>query len=318
MTRAYIALGSNLGDRLRQLADALSRIDALDSATVWLVSCAYESEPWGMTEQPPFANAVAAVDTELRADQLLGLLKEIEAAMGRKGVQRYGPRPIDLDILLLGDDEWNTPDLIVPHPRMLEREFVIVPLLDVEPRVRMPDGSRVTRETATQGRVTGVLGAIPGFIDRTAWGEQIPAAEEPGSELPLPADSDDAARLRQVPAGEVWVPVYERPGYSSMFAIPAALANGLGALKGSFIPGAVPNFDASFAQVVLTQLRIPHAWDPFDPELSSDPYNMSRPFRLLVPESMAAEASEALNEAASAQIVWDGIDGDIEDDPADD
>lgn len=318
MTRAYVALGANLGDRLGQLADALHRIDALDTATVWLVSCAYESEPWGITEQPPFANAVAAIDTELRADQLLGLLKEIEAAMGRKADQRYGPRSIDLDILLLGDDEWNTSDLTIPHPRMLEREFVVIPLLDVEARVRMPDGSRVTRETAMQGRITGVLGAIPGFIDRTAWGEQPPIAEELESELHPSADSDDPARYRQVPAGDAWVPVYERPGHNSIFAIPTALTNGLGALKGSFIPGSVPNFDASFAQVVLTQLRIPHAWDPFDPALSSDPYNMSRPFRLLVPESMATEASEALSEAASAEIVWDGVDGGYEVDPADD
>ncbi len=318
MTRAYIALGANLGDRLAQLARALHHIDDLDTAEVWSVSRAYESEPWGVTEQAPFANAVAAVDTELRGDQLLGILKDIESEMGRRPGQRYGPRPIDLDILLIGDDEWVTPDLIIPHPRMLERAFVVVPLLDVAPDARMPDGSRIRREAAVEGRITGVLGPIPGFVDRTAWGEGDPAVPELATPPGAPAARDAAEGYRSVPESESWVPVYQRPGYNSLFELPSALANGLGSLRGSFVPGAVPNVEANFAQVVLTQMGIPHAWDPFDPELSSDPYNLSRPFRLLAPESMAAEAIAALAEAASAEIEWEGIDWDGEPDSDDD
>ncbi|MBN2848227.1 MAG: 2-amino-4-hydroxy-6-hydroxymethyldihydropteridine diphosphokinase [Coriobacteriia bacterium] len=166
-TQVFLGLGSNLGDRLEMLRRALDAIDALDTTTVLAVSRAVESEPWGVTDQPSFANAVARIGTALPADRLLGLLQEIEVGLGREKTARYGPRAIDIDIVLYGDDEWDTPELVVPHPRFAERDFVVTPLLEVDPEVRWPDGTPVTRDGATQGRVTGVLGAVPGYEDRT-------------------------------------------------------------------------------------------------------------------------------------------------------
>lgn len=292
MTRVYIGLGSNLGDRLANLTAALERLDALDNVEVHAVSHVYESEPWGVSDQPHFANAVAALDTRMEASDLLGESKRIEEALGREEGERNGPRVIDIDLLLAGDEEWETPELTVPHPRMLEREFVVIPLLDVDPQVRMPDGSRVTTDSATRGRVVRLLGPVPGFEDRT-WGE--------------PARGFDAVAQRSARPDEEWVSVWQRPGYNPVYSMPAAMANGLAALGGVHVPGAVPNVEANFAQLVLEQLGIPYAWDPFAPERSSDPYGMSRPFELLVPSSMAREARTALEEASSAPIQWDDV-----------
>lgn len=166
-TQVFLGLGSNLGDRIGMLRRALDALDALESTTVLAVSYAVESEPWGVTDQPLFANAVARLGTAIPADRLLGFIKEIELALGRETTERYGPRAIDIDIVLFGDEEWETPDLVVPHPRAAEREFVVTPLLEIAPEVRWPDGSPITRERATEGRVTRVLGVIPGYEDRT-------------------------------------------------------------------------------------------------------------------------------------------------------
>ncbi len=292
MSRVHIGLGSNLGDRLAHIAAAIERLDALDGTEVHAVSHVYESEPWGQGGQPHFANAVAVVDTHLEAPQLLGVLTEIETELGREPGPRNGPRVIDLDLLLAGEDEWDTPELTVPHPRMLEREFVVTPLLDVDPHVRLPDGSRVTADAATQGHVLGMLGTVPGFEDRT-WGE--------------PAHIGSSVVQRPVGVDEEWVPVWDRPGYNPLFLFPAALANGIGAAAGRYVPGSMPSFEANFAQLVLDQLGIPYAWDPFAPEKSTDPYMMARPFKLLVPASMAEEAAAAIAEAASAQIQWEDL-----------
>jgi len=165
--QVFLGLGSNLGDRLEMLSRALHAIDALEETNVLAVSHAVESEPWGVTDQPLFANAVARIATALPADRLLDSLKDIELALGREKAERYGPRAIDIDIELYGDEEWETPDLVLPHPRAAERDFVVTPLLEVAPDVRWPDGSSVSRDGATQGRVTGVLGPVPGYEDRT-------------------------------------------------------------------------------------------------------------------------------------------------------
>lgn len=290
--RAYVGLGSNLGDRVGTLADALQRLDALDRIEVRAVSHVYESEPWGVSDQPHFANAVAVLDTTLSASDLLGAFKQAESELGREPGELNGPRAIDLDLLLLGDEEWDLPDLTLPHPRMLEREFVVTPLLDVDPHVRMPDGSRVTADGATQGHVIGMIGTVPGFEDRT-WGE--------------PSMSTGAAASRPMGADEEWVSVWQRPGYNPLYSMPAAEANAIGMARGAHIPGAVPNVEANFVQLVLEQLGIPYAWDPFAPERSSDPYGLSRPFELLVPASMAEEARAAIREAASAPIQWDDL-----------
>jgi 2-amino-4-hydroxy-6-hydroxymethyldihydropteridine diphosphokinase len=163
MTTAYIGLGSNEGDRLANLASALEAISAIPSTHLDRVSHVYESEPAYLADQERFANAVARLTTSLHSGQLLGYLGDIEVKLGRVRSKENGPRAIDLDILLFGSEELNTPDLTIPHPRMLEREFVVTPLLDVAPDVRMPDGACVSRDQAVLGKVVGDLGQIPGL-----------------------------------------------------------------------------------------------------------------------------------------------------------
>jgi len=167
VTNAYVGLGSNLGDRLANLSAAIRRIERIGGVEVMAVSHVYESEPWGVEEQPPFANAVALLVTNLDAETLLDALGSAEHALGRVRGERYGPRVIDLDLLLFGDEERATSLLTLPHPRLMERDFVVTPLLELDPEVRLPDGRRVAEAEAAEGRVRGVLGVIPGYGDRT-------------------------------------------------------------------------------------------------------------------------------------------------------
>lgn len=160
MTRAYVGLGSNLGDRLANLSAALGMLSSAAGARIVAASRAYESEPWGVTDQPPFANAVAVIDWEGDASSLLALCKDIESRVGRVAAERFGPRVIDLDVLLFGSQTISDEGLEVPHPRLLERDFVVTPLLEIAPDVRLPDGTAPSREGATAGRVTSVLGDV--------------------------------------------------------------------------------------------------------------------------------------------------------------
>lgn len=162
-TRAYVGLGSNLGDRVASLAAALRQLDALDGVAVIGVSGVYETEPWGGVEQPPYANAVAALDVGMGAASFLAKCQGIEGALGRLPGVRFGPRVIDIDVLLFGMERIATPDLVVPHPRLLEREFVVTPLLEIAPGAVLPDGSPVTAERAVEGRIVRPLGLVPGF-----------------------------------------------------------------------------------------------------------------------------------------------------------
>jgi 2-amino-4-hydroxy-6-hydroxymethyldihydropteridine diphosphokinase len=163
VTGVFIGLGSNLGDRLGAIAAALRELAATPGVHVLAVSHAYESEPWGVTDQPRFANAVAKLDVRGEADALLVVTKDIEQRVGRVPGERYGPRAIDVDLLLFGDEEWDAPELTLPHPRILGRDFVVTPLLEIAPHVTLPDGRAVTRLHATAGRVVGDLGPVPGF-----------------------------------------------------------------------------------------------------------------------------------------------------------
>jgi 2-amino-4-hydroxy-6-hydroxymethyldihydropteridine diphosphokinase len=144
MPEAYIGLGSNLGDPAAYLGAALERLDE-GPLSLLLVSDIRETEPVGYTEQPHFLNAVALVYTELRARELLDRLLEIERELGRDRTlgPRFGPRTIDLDLLLYGDEVVDEPDLTVPHPRLADRVFVLEPLAEIAPRLRLPDGRRV-------------------------------------------------------------------------------------------------------------------------------------------------------------------------------
>ena len=137
---AYVGLGSNLGDRRAILASAL---DALGPRRV---SRILETEPWGRADQPPFLNAVAEVETEVEPAPLLARLLEIEAVHGRVRTERWGPRTLDLDLLLYGGREISAPGLTVPHPRLAERRFVLEGLAELAPDLRIPGADRTVRE----------------------------------------------------------------------------------------------------------------------------------------------------------------------------
>ncbi|CAM4305536.1 2-amino-4-hydroxy-6-hydroxymethyldihydropteridine diphosphokinase [Paenibacillus alkaliterrae] len=128
---AYIALGSNIGDREQLLNDAIKRIHLSPGIEVRRVSGIYETDPVGYTEQPPFLNMVLAVRTELPPLPLLRRLFAIEQRLGRVRDIRFGPRTIDLDLLLYDNVIMDQEELTLPHPRMMERSFVLVPLRDV-------------------------------------------------------------------------------------------------------------------------------------------------------------------------------------------
>jgi len=133
----YLGLGANVGDRLGNLRTALARLQTL--ARLEEVSSLYETEPQGVSEQPPFLNAVCRITTGLEPEGLLRFLKNLEQEIGRRpGGQRWGPRPIDLDILLYGERVVDTPELQIPHPRLAERAFVLVPLCELAPELRHP------------------------------------------------------------------------------------------------------------------------------------------------------------------------------------
>ncbi|MFZ5817103.1 MAG: 2-amino-4-hydroxy-6-hydroxymethyldihydropteridine diphosphokinase [Bacillota bacterium] len=133
MSRAYLSLGANLGDRLGQLAEALRLLDRLPGARLAAVSGVYETAPQGKTDQPDFLNCAALLETELSPLALLEGIHGVERAMGRERRERWGPRTIDIDILLFGDQVISRPELEIPHPRMADRAFVLIPLLEVAP-----------------------------------------------------------------------------------------------------------------------------------------------------------------------------------------
>ena len=128
---AYLGIGTNIGDRLQNLIDAVEALNLLPMTKVVEVSNVYETEPVGYDNQNDFLNIVVSVSTELTAHNLLGAALGIEAGMGRVRTIKNGPRVIDIDLLLYGNEKYNTPTLVLPHPRMLERNFVLKPLLDL-------------------------------------------------------------------------------------------------------------------------------------------------------------------------------------------
>ena len=139
MTRAYIGLGANLGDRAAMLRAAVEQLSAEPGIEVVAVSPVHETEPVGYTAQPPFLNAAAAVETELPARDVLDRLLGIERRLGRtRDGPRFGPRTIDLDLLLYGDERIDEPGLEVPHPRLHERLFALEPLLELDPQLELP------------------------------------------------------------------------------------------------------------------------------------------------------------------------------------
>ena len=145
MTRAYVALGSNLGDREGTLRSALEALAAEPGIDVVAVSRFYDTEPVGYVDQPRFLNGAAALETELPARELLERLLAVELRFGRSrdDVPSQGPRTLDLDLLLYGDAEIDEPGLRVPHPRLHERRFVLEPLTDLDPALEVPGNGQV-------------------------------------------------------------------------------------------------------------------------------------------------------------------------------
>lgn len=143
MTTAYIGIGSNVGDRTQFVRRAVEELRNSEGVSVEAVSSLYETSPIGGPPQRSYVNLALRASTDLEPRALLELIQSIERLIGRdESAIRWGPRVIDLDILLFGEDKISEPDLEIPHPRTAERRFVLVPLLEVDPEVTDPWGAR--------------------------------------------------------------------------------------------------------------------------------------------------------------------------------
>lgn len=141
---AYLGLGANLGDREATLRRALDLLGAEPGIEVIAVSTLRETDPVGFVDQPRFLNGAAAVETELEPRELLERLLAVERALGRERTgRRFGPRTVDLDLLLYGDRVVDEPGLTVPHARLAERRFALEPLVELDPELVLPDGRRI-------------------------------------------------------------------------------------------------------------------------------------------------------------------------------
>ncbi|HBH63271.1 MAG TPA: 2-amino-4-hydroxy-6-hydroxymethyldihydropteridine diphosphokinase [Erwinia persicina] len=144
MIRVYLALGSNLADPLHQVHSALHALAAIPDTTLVATSSLYRTPPYGPPDQPDFLNAAVALDTRLDAETLLNHTQRIELEQGRvRKAHRWGPRTLDLDIMLFGEQTLSTPRLTVPHYDMLNRAFMLLPLLEIAPALCLPDGTRL-------------------------------------------------------------------------------------------------------------------------------------------------------------------------------
>ena len=139
MNTVYIGIGTNIGDKMKNINGALEAIGHLPETSVSKVSSVYETAPWGYAEQDNFYNVCAEIRTELSPNGILGACLGIEAAFGRERPFKNAPRIIDIDILLYNDMKLETKELTVPHPRMGERAFVLVPLKDILPSLKIGD-----------------------------------------------------------------------------------------------------------------------------------------------------------------------------------
>jgi len=150
--RAYIGLGANLADREGTIEQAVGLLGAQPGIEVVSVSSLRETEPWGRVAQPAFVNGAVAVETTLEPRALLGVLLDVERRLGRVRDERWGPRTIDLDLLLYGDVVLDEPGLTVPHPRLHERAFALEPLQELDPELAVPG----------RGSVADLLAALAG------------------------------------------------------------------------------------------------------------------------------------------------------------
>lgn len=163
MRVGYLGLGSNVGDRAAHLRAAIAMLGER-GVEVEAVSSGYETEPVGeILDQPDFLNAAIRIRTDLEPEALLDLCKEVEAARGRAlDAPRHSPRPLDVDLLLLGDLELSTDRLTLPHPEVTSRRFVLAPLLELDPELKLPDGKKLSDAMAGlgPGQRVGRLGLV--------------------------------------------------------------------------------------------------------------------------------------------------------------
>jgi 2-amino-4-hydroxy-6-hydroxymethyldihydropteridine diphosphokinase len=158
--RYYVGLGSNLGQRAVNLAEALVRLSACPGLRLERLSRVYETAPVGVTAQPSFLNMALAADWAGEPEALLAACLDIERAMGRVRGQRWGPRLIDLDLLLYDGPPLTLPHLQLPHPRLLERQFVLVPLSDIAPQLLLPGGRPVAAAAQPDAPGITLLGPL--------------------------------------------------------------------------------------------------------------------------------------------------------------
>jgi 2-amino-4-hydroxy-6-hydroxymethyldihydropteridine diphosphokinase len=150
----YLALGTNLGDRMENLRRAIAALSP--SVKVTALSSVYETPPWGYADQPAFLNMALAAETDLEPLALITFLKKLETELGRETTFRNGPRLIDMDILFYDDLVFNQDDLVIPHPRLHERAFVLVPLNDIAPDLMHPVLKRTIRDLLKEVDTKGV------------------------------------------------------------------------------------------------------------------------------------------------------------------
>jgi 2-amino-4-hydroxy-6-hydroxymethyldihydropteridine diphosphokinase len=161
VTSAYLGLGSNLGDRLANLQRAVELLSAEPDIQVVASSRVWESDPVGGPPQPNYLNAVVQVEVDRDAHGLLAAAQRVERALGRERRVRWGPRTIDVDVLIVDQEQSDDPELTLPHPRMLERAFVLLPLLELDPDPVLPDGRRVADQRLGAGATDGARPFAP-------------------------------------------------------------------------------------------------------------------------------------------------------------
>jgi 2-amino-4-hydroxy-6-hydroxymethyldihydropteridine diphosphokinase len=169
--RGFIGLGSNLGDRRANLQRAVELLEGYEGIRVLKASRVYETDPVG-PPQPDYLNAVLEIATTLSPGRLLGAAHDVEQQLGRVRTERWGPRTIDVDLLTYGDERIDEPDLQIPHPRMHERAFVLVPLLELSADPPLPGGRRVSELRLGPQMLGGVrLSDPPLVVDEPSWRE---------------------------------------------------------------------------------------------------------------------------------------------------
>lgn len=271
MTEAIIGIGGNLGDRDAYLRRMVRAIDAAECVRVLAVSHAYETEPWGVPDQDSYYNAAVRIETSLRADELLDVCKGIEQDLGRRQTVRFGPRTADLDILLFGDERWISERLTIPHPRLLEREFAVRPLLDVVGDLRLPDGSPITDEHVRLGKILADLGPLENPGAAQVWVDEgeIQFVRAPFRTLEV----DDHQVIGDWIA--VGPPRTERGGANTS-----------------------TDFDLLWLEEVMADAEVPTTFYPHRPgeSLSSYPGVLTE-VRLFVPRDRIADAHRALEDA---------------------